>query len=393
MAITFQHRKLTHALRPALACGAVCLSLPAAAATITVNTTVDNVMRDGHCSLREAVANANQSASIYADCTSGSIGRNSIVFDPAVFPAGSLTSIVLSSELVLTSSTVTTIGGGGAVAIDGGGTTRIFRNATGSNAVLQSLVIRNGNGNSSYLPGYGGAIINYGTLSIGSSTLSGSVAATHGGAVANQAGGTLTVSGTTLSGNSAASAGGAIDNAGTLSLVNSTLSGNSAAGAGSAGGGIYNSGSGTVTVTYSTFSGNAAPAGGALDNNGGMFTIAASIVASSTSGGNCAGTISDIGGNIDDGSTCAFLSSSFSNTNPLLGALFNFGGPTPTMRPLRGSPAINAIAPIAGTCAVSTDQRGYPRPIGSGCDIGSMELTAVELDRIFADNFDGTPTP
>jgi hypothetical protein len=32
------------------------------------------------------------------------------------------------------------------------------------------------------------------------------------------------------------------------------------------------------------------------------------------------------------------------------------------------------------------------RPQGSGCDVGSVELTVVELDRIFADNFDGTPT-
>ena len=80
-----------------------------------------------------------------------------------------------------------------------------------------------------------------------------------------------------------------------------------------------------------------------------------------------------------------------SNADPKLGALFNYGGPTQTMRPLPGSPAINAIAPVAGNCAVNTDQRGQSRPVGSGCDMGAVELTAVELDRIFADNFDGTP--
>jgi hypothetical protein len=31
-----------------------------------------------------------------------------------------------------------------------------------------------------------------------------------------------------------------------------------------------------------------------------------------------------------------------------------------------------------------------PRPQGAQCDIGAVE---VVLDRIFADNFDGTPTP
>src|ERR1019366_3933101 len=61
---------------------------------------------------------------------------------------------------------------------------------------------------------------------------------------------------------------------------------------------------------------------------------------------------------------------SLNNTDPKLAPLDNYGGPTPTMALLAGSPAINggnnaAYAPV--------DQRGRARPFGAAPDIGAFE--------------------
>jgi CSLREA domain-containing protein len=68
--------------------------------------------------------------------------------------------------------------------------------------------------------------------------------------------------------------------------------------------------------------------------------------------------------------------------NPQLGSLQNNGGPTDTMAPLTGSPAIDQGHIFFG---LSTDQRGYHRPFddpyvsnaSDGSDIGAFELQLV----------------
>ena len=89
-------------------------------------------------------------------------------------------------------------------------------------------------------------------------------------------------------------------------------------------------------------------------------------------------------GGCPGGSTCTNLVTG----DPKLGALAYNGGFTPTFLPGAGSAAIDA-GKDAGCPA--TDQRGVARAQGAHCDIGSVEVVAY--DRIFADNFDGTPTP
>src|SRR5581483_2236607 len=59
------------------------------------------------------------------------------------------------------------------------------------------------------------------------------------------------------------------------------------------------------------------------------------------------------------------------NANPLLAPLGDYGGPTLTMLPLAGSPAIDAGAD--GGAPFPTDQRGYPRLSGAHVDIGAVE--------------------
>lgn len=68
--------------------------------------------------------------------------------------------------------------------------------------------------------------------------------------------------------------------------------------------------------------------------------------------------------------------SSLITGNPLLGALGNNGGPTPTMVPLAGSPAIDEGSDTA-TNQFATDQRGYPRRVGAHVDIGAVEVQVL----------------
>jgi hypothetical protein len=68
-----------------------------------------------------------------------------------------------------------------------------------------------------------------------------------------------------------------------------------------------------------------------------------------------------------------------SGVDPLLGSLDENGGPTRTLLPQAGSPAIDVIPPgTTGLCDSSspTDQRGLPRPSGPRCDVGAVEVQA-----------------
>ena len=60
--------------------------------------------------------------------------------------------------------------------------------------------------------------------------------------------------------------------------------------------------------------------------------------------------------------------------DPGLSPLANNGGTTQTHAVLAGSPAIDRGAP---TGCPATDQRGFDRPQGGGCDTGSLELDLV----------------
>ncbi len=85
---------------------------------------------------------------------------------------------------------------------------------------------------------------------------------------------------------------------------------------------------------------------------------------------NCSGKgIESAGHNIDSLDQCTFKAGGDKvNTNPLLAALADNGGPTATMAIGPESPAIDA-----GDACPPTDQRGVARPQGSACDIGAFE--------------------
>ena len=168
--------------------------------------------------------------------------------------------------------------------------------------------------------------------------------------------------------------GGAISSSGgTVTLNNSTVEGNNATCSGTCGtlGGAIANGSGNLAMNNSTVSGN--PAGGI--SNFGTAILQNSIVANN-SGKDCSGTITSHGYNLSSDSSCAFSNSGDrDNTNPVLGTLGYYGGPTPTIPLLAGSPAIDAGNPSGCTDGhgnlLKTDQRGMPRPDkedSGGCD-------------------------
>lgn len=97
----------------------------------------------------------------------------------------------------------------------------------------------------------------------------------------------------------------------------------------------------------------------------------------------------DGGGNLSSDASCRFVRpTSLNMVDPLLGPLQNNGGPTMTMSPLTGSPAIdagvNALAVMPDGTLLTTDQRGYARIVGASVDKGAYERAgAFNLTGLF----------
>jgi len=227
----------------------------------------------------------------------------------------------------------------------------------------------------------GGGVFN-GDYSDGEATFSNSTfadnTAVNGGGIDNTS--TLDVTDSTLSNNIATSDGGGIYNIdeGPLTITNSSLSDNSA---NSKGGGVYSDNEygpvdAPAVLTNSTLSGNSATSdGGGISNDGGELSVAATIVANSTSGNDCSGTITDAGYNLDDDGSCGFspIGNSQSGVAPELGSLQDNGGGTLTIALQPGSPAIAAVN-SASLCS-TPDQLGMNRP--TPCDIGAVEAVVI----------------
>ena len=178
----------------------------------------------------------------------------------------------------------------------------------------------------------------------------------------------------TLSGNSAGESGGGIHNTGTCTVLTSTLSGNSTIN--DSGGGVLNSG--TCTVHASTLSGNSSNFGGGIFNvSTATLHLTSSIVA-----GNTAPTGSNIRGPLTSDSNNLIVGT------PLLAPLGDYGGPTWTMPPLAGSPAIDAAG---ATSAFTTDQRGFARVVdGNNSGSAQTDIGAVESAFRFVTNDDNS---
>ncbi|WP_051911359.1 PxKF domain-containing protein [Methylomicrobium agile] len=400
---------------------------PAWAAKLRVNTLSDTLKAaDGLCTLREAIANANEDIdTTLGDCAAGS------EVDTITFRVSG--TIMLASTLdITTGSSIILNGDGRNIIVSGGGTVRVMRVNGGAQLHLKRLTITKGfsfssndyvggdgilnygtltvsnstftgNGHGPSSPSIGAGIYNAGILTVSNSTFSDNFAAVGGG-IANE--GTLTVSNSTFSGNDSIFSGGGIRNiAGTATVTGSTFSGNSTD---STGGGVANND--TFTIGNSTFSGNRAADGAGISNFGtltvihstlsfnlggpyvggirnfsGTLNLANTIVANNDRV-DCenAGTLNISGVSLIGDGSCDASSdpAHFIIGSPDLGPLADNGGPTQTHALSAGSLAIDqADNTICAAAPVNNlDQRNQFRPVdgdGDGtavCDIGAYEF-------------------
>lgn len=315
--------------------------------TFTVTDTSDSIADTG--SLRYQLSQAQNG--------------DTITFDSAVFNAGSLHTITVSSHLEVSTSVTITGTGAQNVTIDGGNSSGVFLIDAGVSVQLSGVKISGGNAN------IGGGIDNLGSLTLSESTITGNTATTNGGGIYSS--GTLNVSASTFSGNSAVSGAGVFTSVSTAidSISNSTLTGNTASGNGGA---IYNSAS-VLSVIDSTVTGNSAVSGGGMYQKANTSLFYGTIL-SNNSGGDIQYGGTQVHGKydlVDEPSTALNDPSNILNTNPQLGSMGYFGGPTQTFALLPNSPAIGA-----GTNVLSTDQRGLAR--SGSFDIGAFQTQGAD---------------
>jgi hypothetical protein len=262
----------------------------------------------------------------------------------------------------------------------------------------------------------GGAIANgdeagIGTLTVSTSTFSGN-SATNGGAIDNGDNGgfgTLTVSNSIFSANQASGDGGAVDNGdqfsiGVLSVAGSTFSGNTATDGGAIDNGD-NDASGIFSVSASTFSGDNATDGGAIDNgdNGGSGILAAAASIFNDGCDQAGGVWEDEGYNVSSDDTClAGGPSDIDNGSSLsgvLGPLSNNGGPTATILPLVGNPAIGVVpdptsVTLNGTPAPlcpTSDERAVASLADAPCNAGAVQYVLPMAQDQTDQATEGTP--
>lgn len=295
-------------------------------------------------------------------------------------------SIVLNHSSIIDNSTLTNNNDGGGIWSRGGSVT-LNESTISSNAARQGGGIWNS-----------GGIVTLNSSTFTDNSASAQNLASGGGGIFST-GGTVRVNDSTFSGNSARDVGGGIlGRLGHCIITNSTFFDNSAG----FGGGIVSSGD-SLTVNNSTISDNSAgtSGGGILASNwddllgtfaSGQLRLTNSIVA-----GNSAGTIGPdlrtesnpvfytfVGNNLigdNSGSSAeavpGLVGTGDNPIDPLISPPGDFGGPTSTMIPIPGSPAIDSASGENPTL----DQRGLPREAMP--DIGATEFQASS-DLLFA---------
>lgn len=382
----------------------------AAQANFTVTKTADT--NDGacntDCSLREAIAAANNNAGAdaitFASGVSGQINLNSALPDlltdlsitgpgaeiltvrrdvaaqfriftvgteavaPAVGPAVAISKLTISNGNVGPGdSDSSTFVGGGLLNLNG--------KLTVSECVFSGNKGRHGGGifNGSYNPTNATLDISKCTFTNNAATASGINQKGQGGGLHNR--GNLLVSACTFAGNKALYGSG-VSTEFAARFDNCTLSGNEAA---VNGGGFYVDikDDGALALRNCTIVGNLAVYGG-----GGVYKDFGKVVI-----GNCIVVgneyVDVVDNNPQQVSSAGYNLIGLSNNNVFtrpgdinrlsldqikLGTLQNNGGPTATMALLEGSPALNT-----GNTDLTTDQRGVARPLGGADDIGAFE--------------------
>ncbi len=327
-------------------------------------TTLADTETQGYTNLRDALAEA------------ASMGGNQTI----AFASGLTGTISLYSSLVIFSNVTIEGPGASVLTVSGGGLFSNFSVITVENGVtasLSGLTIADG-----YTASNGGGILNEGKLRLTDATVTGNSAAGGGGGIGNY--GTAMLYDSTLSGNTASDGGGMVNND-MATLVDVTIAGNVA----TYGGGIGNHT--TMTLDDDTIAANSAGAGnGGGIANGGSATLDNTIVADNVGGDIVFAGVSGADDLIGDASSPGGLTNGVNGNvvgvSPLLSPLGSYGGPTPTMALLPGSPAIDAGSNILIPAGTTTDQRGFARIINGTVDIGAFESSGFTLTLVNGDD-------
>ncbi|MBE2201153.1 MAG: CSLREA domain-containing protein, partial [Anaerolinea sp.] len=349
-----------------------------AAGLITVTSAADSVGSDGLCTLREAIANANNDAATYGDCAAGS-GADTITFAPAL--AGGIISLTTIGDTTLgptalgITSNITILGDANdGLTIERSGSApdmRLFYVSAGGNLTLKYLTLQGGlargfaggtafnGGTGGGAAGVGGAIFNRGSVTLDSVTL------LNNQAIGGNGGDNVDGSNWLYSGSGGSGLGGGIFNrSAMLTLLNVTLANNavSAGAAGSAndpganggrdGSEIYVYGSASVVNTTNSIAANNSSAYNHFVNDGGTVNGSHNLVMRAS------GVPAEV---------------ILSAADPLLELLGDNGGATFTFALEAGSPAVNAGT---GSGAPVLDQRGAGRD--EMPDIGAYEVMGGE---------------
>jgi len=359
------------------------VNISAATHTVTKIADTNDGVCDADCSLREAIS---------------AVGSGDLIVFSSLFDSAQSIDLFLN-ELNVNKNV--TIRGKGANLLtirgDAPNGQRVFNIPSGFTVTLSGMTIREGSQNFFF----GGGILNNGNLTVSACHITAN-SAEKGGGISN--GGTINIINSTISGNTAvgSSAGGGIDNFGTLTMTNSTVSGNTANGGNFNAGGILNNFNSPATITNSTITGNSANVGasstGGIGDDNNTTILRNSIVAGNngtnpdlfsfssitSQGYNLIGKNNGASGSFPAGNPNAnndIVGTSGSPINPLLDALGNYGGTTPTHRLQATSPAIDKGKSFGST----GDQRSFARPFddntilpaigGDDTDIGAYEIS------------------
>ena len=334
------------------------------------------------CSLRSAINQAN------------TLGAADISVDISQFSGTAPWTSTLTNGVLELNANINITGPGQAqLTLSGNNLSSIFQGDAGAVAAIAGLSVSEGNS-----AGNGGAITNAGSLTLSNVVVTNSIAAEDGGGIYNT--GSLTVNSSEISGNIATGNGGGAATTGISVFYDSTLSANVASGTG---GGIENSGA--VAIPQSTFYGNSAADGAGIENEAiGTLVMAQSTLTGNTASGQAGGTVTNqndaqsavvilnsiVAGNTALGGDCvscgtqiSFNLFDVSSATLKLGPLVNHGGPTETLLPLAGSPAIAggsvALATDSGLPqSLANDQRGtgYARIVNNSVDLGAVQFNA-----------------
>jgi len=373
------------------------------AATIIVNTTVDENGTGTNCSLREAI-NAANTDTAFGGCTAGA-GADLIGFS-ALF---STAQTIQSSVAEFTINTAITINGPGANlltlqnVIPAGANSRVFRVGTAGVLNLNGVTVTGGN----TITGNGGAgLLVSGVANLTNVYVTGNNADGYGGGIIYETAGTTnTITSSTISNNSsngsAAGGGGSgIDNSANLTINSSTISGNTKTGASGNGGGIFNF-SGNLALTSTTITDNSAVgagSGGGVFRFGGTVSVRNTIIAANRNNAttpDVIGAYTSTGYNLigNLGTATGFTGTAdqtnVSNANVNLSTLGFNGGQTPTHVPVFNSFAVDK----GNNFGILTDQRATTRPFdsptvpnasgGNGTDIGAVEIPRAVAAGVF----------